>query len=562
MARTIRIEDSIPQIEVKLSGEKTVKLCRPGFRAQHQAPWAAQRPGWGNAPAATDSILLRASREGLTKAELHGLGKSDRHRLMLGVVQVSGSAGSWRYLYGTSLTLDERFLATMNWVEQREAKELQAGLREMRQRLIEHPRAEMGMAPRLTPGIVGLGKQFEAMNSLSRMAKTTTLFSSLKSPVLAGLGPGLATSLSANIGMSPAIAGIAKASLPAFDLQPMASPALSKMLMSPTASAGLNAEMSRITSQIGALSIAKEMGTGAFLSDYMSGIPSIAKRLEFVSGSGSIAKQLENALGRSAFLGIKSTALFGEGLTGALSQFDPLKLGFGGNLWRQTQGVMESLMMAELARLWGEDPLWFLIAYLDPRKLPALLSTSREEVFEAVLDGLEGVVRDSTLIEQLITACEGLGFLAPEQRAWLNHGLEHAHRGEWDQAMPPLILGFEGAIFNGAVAAEVIAGREGKKLPAEKVIKAISLDEDLEKFAIRLVFGGPGNALRHGRPENVMRDQALPLIVALVGWLDFTLGTSGTARLANELEDELTSVLGTGGRRELLAPNARSAARR
>jgi hypothetical protein len=221
------------------------------------------------------------------------------------------------------------------------------------------------------------------------------------------------------------------------------------------------------------------------------------------------------------------------------------KFGLGGDFFSRTQELVETLMIREMARLWGDDPLWFLVAYFNPRKLPALLSTSRETLVEAVLDGLASIVRDSTLIEQLIAACEGLAFLTPVQLAWLKHGLEHARDGEWDQAMPPLILGFEGAIFSGAVAADVIAGREGKKIPAEQVIKAISLDEDLERFAIRLVFGGSGNAIRHGRPENALRDQALPLIVALVGWLDFTLGTSGTENLAGQLEDSLVVTLGS-----------------
>jgi hypothetical protein len=231
-----------------------------------------------------------------------------------------------------------------------------------------------------------------------------------------------------------------------------------------------------------------------------------------------------------------------------------MKFGLGGSLWRQTHEMVESVLMAELARLWRGDPLWHLIGYLNPRRLPALLRRHRAEVYEAVLDGLEEVVRNSDLTEQLLVACDEMRFLSSEQRDWLRHGLEHAREGDWLQAMPPLTWGFEGAIFNGAVAAEVIAARKGKKLAAEKVIKAIELDEELEEFAIRLVFGGPGNAFRHGRPENKARDQALLQIVALVGWIDFTLGTSGTAKLASELEESLTSALGSTNKPELVAP--------
>jgi hypothetical protein len=546
MAKTIRIEDSIPQVEVQLSSGRRLKLQRPGFRIRRHIPWAAQRPGWGNATAATNTVLLRAAQGELTEVDLRGLEERDRHRLILGVVRVSGSTNDWRHLYGTSLTLDERFLAAMIWAGWREAREAQARLREMRERLLERAPASLGTTPRMTPGIADIGKQLAAMNSFSRMAKTASLIPTFQSPTLAG------------------IPEIAKVSLPTLGLQPLAAPTLSKAWGSPVAStAALKAEIPWLTSEMRGLWAAKELGGETLMSSYMSGIPSFSKQFEpavgissitkqlgFLWGASPAIKQLELALGRNLFAGFNIAELFRGGLT---EQFDSMKFGLGGNLWRQTQEMMESLLMAEMARLWGEDPLWFLIGHLDPRKLPALLNASREKVFEAVLDGLERVVRDSTLIEQLITACEGIGFLSSEQRAWLKHGLEHAHQGDWAQAMPPLILGFEGAIFNGAVAAEAIAGREGKKLPAEKVIKAIKLDADLEAFAIRLVFGGSGNALRHGRPENGMRDQALPLIVALIGWLDFTLGTSGTAKLASELEDSLTGALGTS-QRELVAP--------
>jgi len=561
MAKTIRIEDSILQVEVQLSGGQRLELRRPGFRTRSHIPWAAQRPGWGNTSAATDTVLLRAAQGELTEVDLRGLEERDRRRLILGVVHVSGSTSDWRRLYGTSLSLDERFLAVMIWADRREALEAQVGLREMRQRLLERAPANVGTVPRMTPGIAGIGKQLAAMNSFGRVAKTASLFQGFQSPALTGLGP-LASTLSSNIAMNPAISEMARGSLSTLGVQSLATPALAKEWVSPMASAGLNAEISRFTSEMRALSVARELSAGTFATGYMSrmpsfakqvelatGVPSIAKYLDLLSGASPVIKQFEHGFGRNAFSAFKTAELFQDGLA---KQFDFMKFGLGGNLWRQTQEMMESLLMAKLARLWGSDPLWFLISYLDPRKLPALLNASRGKVFEAVLDGLEQVIQNSTLIEQLIAACEEVGFLSPEQRAWLKHGLKHAHQGDWTQAMPPLILGFEGAIFNGAIAAEVIAGREGKKLPAERVIKAIKLDADLEAFAIRLVFGGSGNALRHGRPENEMRDQALPLIVALIGWLDFTLGTSGTAKLASELEDSLAGALGPGQKRELV----------
>jgi hypothetical protein len=562
MAKTIRIEDSIPKVEVRLSGGQTLRLRLPGFRTRHHMPWAAQRPGWGNSKAATDVVLLRAAQEALTEVDLRGLEERDRRRLMLGVVRVSGSESDWRRLYGTSLSPDERFLAVMIWAARREAREAQVGLREMRERLIEEVSPSVGTVPQATPAIAGIGKQLVAMNSFSRMAKTGSLFPGFQSGTLAGFAPTLAST--SNIGMNPAFSETIKSSIAALGVQSPTTPALSKTWASPLASAGMRADMSRLASDIGALLIAKEFSAGIVASDYMSNISSlanqfepatdfssVAKHLGLLPGSSPAIKQLEHlALGRNAFASFKIAEIFRGGLP---EQLDSLKFGLDGNLWRQTQETMESLLMAELSRLWRGDPLWHLIGYLNPRRLPALLRHCREEVYEAVLDGLEEVVRDSDLAEQLLVACDEMGFLSSEQRDWLRHGLEHAREGNWLQAMPPMTWGFEGAIFNGAVAAEAIAAREGKKLAAEKVIKAIELDQELEVFATRLVFGGRGNAFRHGRPENKARDQALLQIVALVGWIDFNLGTTGTAKLASELEDSLTGRLGVRQDRELIS---------
>lgn len=558
MAKTIRIEDSIPQVEVQLSNGQKLKLRRPGFRTRRHIPWAAQRPGWGNVSAATNAILLRAAQGDFTEVDLRELEERDRHRLILGVVRALDSTNDWRRLYGTSLTVDERFLAVMIWAGRREAREAQASLREMRGRLIELVPANAGVVPRMTPGIAGIGKQLAAMNSFSRMAKTASLFPGFQSSALAGMGPALASTM--NIGINPTVSEITKSSVPTLGVRSLETPRLSKAWVSPMTSAGMGAQMSRLTSEIGGFSLAKELKAGAFTSDYTSSISSLAKQFELSTSFSSVIEQLgklsgaspaikQLALGQNAFAGFKAAQIFPGGLT---QELDFLKFGLGGDLWPQSRQMVESVLMAELARLWRGDPLWHLIGYLNPRRLPELLRRHRAEVYEAVLDGLEEVVRNSDLTDQLLVACDEMGFLSAEQRDWLQHGLKHAHDGDWLQAMPPMTWGFEGAIFNGAVAAEVIAAREGKKLAAEKVIKAIKLDEELEVFATRLVFGGPGNAFRHGRPENKARDQALLQIVALVGWIDFTLGTSGTAKLASELEDSLAGPLGASQKRELV----------
>lgn len=549
MVKTIRIEDwkEAAQAEVTLSGGRQLKLRRPNFRVRNQAVWAARRPGWGSAKAAANAILLRSGDGELSSSELAELSDHDRHRLVIAVVRLVGVKKDWRRLYGTSLVLDERFLATMIWAERREARELQNGLRAMRERLRERPQAQAQAMARSIAGVTGIAKQVAAMNSLVHTAKRVGLGPRFEPSIIAGKANGLDATkgFAANLGMARVaevmkttmldrgVLGTARMDLTATGLH--------ERWGSGLAGAALRAEMPGIAAQMRALSIGKDLGAARFAGDLSARVPSLVSQLDPTVGPA----------GAGVFKPSISSALLGGGLSGSLAKLDPTKLGFGSEIWRQMQRTTESLLMAEMARLWGGDPLWFLISYLNPRKLPALLDLGREEVYEAVLDGLEEVVRDPALTEQLLAACEEIGFLGPEQREWLRHGLKHACDGEWLQAMPPLTWGFEGAIFNGAVAAKAIAAREGKKLGAEKVIKAIQLDEELEVFAIRLVFGGRGNAFRHGRPENQARDQALLQIVALVGWVDFTLGSSGTARLAHRLESPLAGELGTVRQREL-----------
>ncbi len=551
MAKTIRIEDwkKAAQAEVTLGDGRELKLRRPVFRAQDQAVWATRRPGWGNAKAAAEVILLHAYDGELSSAELRVLNHRDRRRLIVAVVRLVGAEEAWRRLYGTSLDLDERLFATMIWVERREVRQMLISLREIQERLIERPRIDAQAIVRSIAGASGITKQMAAIDSLTHAAKIAGLGSRFQFPGAALKASEL--SVANGLGSYPgvaSVAGAAKASMlhwgclgkPQVDLK-VIGPA--KGLASGLVGAGLRAEMPMLVAHMREHSITEKF-TAAKFAEGVAGIPSISKQLDFTPG----------ILGWGTFKPPLSSALIGEGsIARSLPMLDPTRLGFGNDIWRQTQRTFESLLLAEMARLWDEDPLWFLISHLDPRKLPALLQRDREEVYEAVFNGLEQVVRDSTLIEQLFTACEEIGFLTSEQREWIRHGLRHAREGEWLQAMPPLTCGFEGAIFSGAVAAKAIATREGKKLGAEKVIKAVQLGEELEVFAIRLVFGGRGNAFRHGRPEHKARDQALLQIVALVGWVDFTLGTSGTARLASKLETPLASVLGAGRQRELTA---------
>ena len=489
---------------------------------------------------------MRVCGGSLDTAEVQALAERDRRRLMVAVVALVGAKRDWRGLYGTLLSPDERFLAVAIWTEQREAHE---GLEAIRTRLI----AARRNAPAINSKpahINSLAKQIRAMNSLARFAASATLAGSLKSLRVGHQfdGMGLAAAMKSTLSVSPSaqIAQFSQVGI-AHTGGLMVNPKLTELTKrwAPGfVGVRLRTGMPGVSAQIGALSLGKELFSQQFTKSLSAGMPALSMARQLRFGSPSYLSSLTTR---------NVSALLGLDLRAPLTGFDISKFGLGSGFLGQTWKTVESLMAAEIARLWSKDPLWFLIGNLNPRKVPALLKRTREEVYDAVLEALETTIRDTGLADDLLDVCEEIGFLSFEQRAWLKHGLELARDGKWLLALPPLILGFEGAIFNGAVAANAWAVTEGKEPAAERVIKAIDLDDALREFTIRLVFGGRGNAVRHGRPKNDAREQVLLQVVALIGWVDSTIGTEGTARLAHSLETPLATSLEAGTRRELTA---------
>ncbi len=192
---------------------------------------------------------------------------------------------------------------------------------------------------------------------------------------------------------------------------------------------------------------------------------------------------------------------------------------------------------SRFVELWKGDPLWFLLSLFQTGDSRAFVDLDREEVYEAVFDVLEPVVRGSELTDEMNVLVGEVACLAPVQREWLTHGLQHAKAGDWVQAIPPLFAGLEGALHSSAVEAELLEpSRKGKYMGPEKIVKHIGFQSDFELFATRLAFGTRGQAFRHGRPEHEARDQALLVIVAIMGWLDHVRDSrQGRQLLANEI---------------------------
>jgi len=199
--------------------------------------------------------------------------------------------------------------------------------------------------------------------------------------------------------------------------------------------------------------------------------------------------------------------------------------------------------LAELERRWGNSEWAYLIERLDfvnAMALVILLDESIDgEIDGAVLDFMEEALRDPTFI----AACrEGLGAvpLSTPQRRQLGAGLAHVREGDYELAVPLMIVALEGAFTAEAERRELVrrvktkiayteaSGKHGNVGSAEEVFKLLGLEEDLLAFLRRQVYGSRGNAFRHGVAVDGFRLKALTLTVALVAYLDLMNEKDGT----------------------------------
>jgi hypothetical protein len=71
----------------------------------------------------------------------------------------------------------------------------------------------------------------------------------------------------------------------------------------------------------------------------------------------------------------------------------------------------------------------------------------------------------------------------------------------------------------------------------------MAMSDKYTAFLVRRVFGGIGNAFRHGRADSGERDQVLFAVVAVAGWVDYFLELDSMGVLANELAQRLDAAI-------------------
>jgi hypothetical protein len=199
--------------------------------------------------------------------------------------------------------------------------------------------------------------------------------------------------------------------------------------------------------------------------------------------------------------------------------------------------------LTELRRQWGDSEWAYLVERLDfinGLALMLLLSDSETgDKDDTVLEFLE----DALAAPEFIAAARSKLAGAPigeAQRHQLDAGLDFVWKRDYELAVPLLIVALEGAFVSEAERRRLVerakrklrftpeSGKTGNVGSLEALLDPLGLEEDLDAFLRREVYGGRGNPFRHGTALSGWRRKALSLAVALVACMDLMSETEGT----------------------------------
>jgi hypothetical protein len=201
------------------------------------------------------------------------------------------------------------------------------------------------------------------------------------------------------------------------------------------------------------------------------------------------------------------------------------------------------------SKRWEQSALWFMLSSLSIGHIHHMADMEPAEVEHDLLRALEAIVIDGDYAQALSSALDTAPHLTAVQRDHLQHGLEHAGRGEFERAIPPLMHGMEGALWSTARGLSVIDAKRRlinkPRMPRarsiEPVIRELPTGEGFSTFIIHRVFGGSGNVVRHGELGLDGRPRALFLVVAVAGWLDAVMDVPAHEVLGHMLGEQLSA---------------------
>ncbi|HEX3510341.1 MAG TPA: hypothetical protein VHT27_04495 [Solirubrobacteraceae bacterium] len=201
------------------------------------------------------------------------------------------------------------------------------------------------------------------------------------------------------------------------------------------------------------------------------------------------------------------------------------------------------------SKRWEQSALWFMLSSLSIGHIHHMADMEPAEVEHDLLRALEAIVTGGEYAQALSSALDNAPHLTAVQRDHLQHGLEHAGRGEFERAIPPLMHGMEGALWSTARGLSVIDAKRRlinkPRMPRarsiEPVIRELPTGEGFSTFVIHRVFGGSGNVVRHGELGLDGRPRALFLVVAVAGWLDAVMDVPAHEVLGHMLGEQLSA---------------------
>jgi hypothetical protein len=219
---------------------------------------------------------------------------------------------------------------------------------------------------------------------------------------------------------------------------------------------------------------------------------------------------------------------------------------------RQERDEQMSSAVEAFAKRWEGHALWFIFSALSVPQVYRLARLGRREEVEAVLlDALEAIVIKGVFTAELSAALRNVpSFVSADQRDDMRHGLEHAQRGEFSHAVPPLMLGLEGAFWSAGREHQVIDSErrllakpeKGVMRRVEPVVRGLLPEkQEFRTFVCSRIFGNVvGNPVRRGEQHD-RRRQALFAVVGIAGWIDAFMGLRARQALARLLHEELAS---------------------
>jgi hypothetical protein len=169
--------------------------------------------------------------------------------------------------------------------------------------------------------------------------------------------------------------------------------------------------------------------------------------------------------------------------------------------------------------------------------LLALLDREGADGLERVLEAALG--RPEALL-QMLDALECLQ-MSPAHRSQLTFGLRCVAERDYAVAVPLLMNAFEGLVSTHARDIGLIEPHKGKKhrfteaagrtgavggIEDLLTIEQLGFDDAFADFLVIHVYGGEGDAFRHGIATDGFRHRALMVTVALLGWLSAVAPTA------------------------------------